>query len=165
LTCDRIILDARDIGDAEPQLATGGGRKHMNVHVVSAPDATAAAGGYAQAIEVVDAKRLLFISGQTPETADCKIPESFEDQARLVWANLEAQLWTARTPLRAYSINSVTAKKAEDGSVAVQFGGCDGKVPNCLPIMEDWNYIVRLYRPRPEVLDGNWKFPEAQSVN
>jgi hypothetical protein len=47
----------------------------------------------------------------------------------------------------------------------VQFGGCDGKIPNCLPIMKDWNYMVRLYRPRAEILDGTWKFPEAQAVN
>ncbi|WP_410969061.1 DUF1214 domain-containing protein, partial [Salmonella sp. SAL4444] len=46
----------------------------------------------------------------------------------------------------AYSINNLTAKKDADGSVTVQFGGCDGKVGNCLPIMPGWNYIVRLYR-------------------
>jgi len=28
-----------------------------------------------------------------------------------------------------------------------------------------WNYIVRLYRPRKEILDGTWKFPEAQPVS
>jgi hypothetical protein len=65
----------------------------------------------------------------------------------------------------AYSINSITGKKSPDGSIAIQFGGCDGKVPNCLPIMKGWNYTVRLYRPRPEILTGKWKFPEAQAVN
>jgi hypothetical protein len=65
----------------------------------------------------------------------------------------------------AYNLNNITAKKSEDGSVAVQLGGCDGKIPNCLPIMKDWNYMVRLYRPRAEILDGTWKFPEAQAVN
>jgi hypothetical protein len=64
----------------------------------------------------------------------------------------------------AYSFNNVTAKKRDDGSVRLQFGGCDGKVPNCLPIMKGWNYIVRLYRPRAEVLDGTWKLPEARPV-
>jgi hypothetical protein len=34
--------------------------------------------------------------------------------------------------------------------------------PNCLPIMKGWNYVVRLYRPRAEILNGTWKFPEAQ---
>jgi hypothetical protein len=67
--------------------------------------------------------------------------------------------------LNAYSLNNITAKKGADGSVAIQFGGCDGQIPNCLPIMPGWNYMVRLYRPRAEVLKGSWKFPEAQPVN
>jgi hypothetical protein len=29
--------------------------------------------------------------------------------------------------------------------------------------MKDWNYTVRFYRPRKEILDGTWKFPEAQA--
>jgi hypothetical protein len=28
--------------------------------------------------------------------------------------------------------------------------------------MKGWNYIVRLYRPRAELLNGTWTFPEAQ---
>jgi hypothetical protein len=31
--------------------------------------------------------------------------------------------------------------------------------------MSGWNYMVRLYRPRAEILNGTWKFPEAQQVN
>jgi hypothetical protein len=65
-----------------------------------------------------------------------------------------------KNPYDAYSLNSITAKKSSDGSVAIQFGGCDGSIPNCLPIMSGWNYTVRLYRPRPEILNGKWKFPE-----
>ena len=30
--------------------------------------------------------------------------------------------------------------------------------------MKDWNYMVRLYRPRPEIVKGAWKFPEAQAL-
>jgi hypothetical protein len=67
--------------------------------------------------------------------------------------------------LNAYAVNDLTAKKGTDGSVAIQFGGCDGEIPNCLPIMKDWNYTVRLFRPRPEILDGTWTFPEAQPVS
>ena len=63
-----------------------------------------------------------------------------------------------------YSINNITGKKAADGSVTIQFGGCDGSAPNCIPITEDWNYWVRLYRPRKEILDGTWKFPEPKVV-
>jgi hypothetical protein len=54
--------------------------------------------------------------------------------------------------LNAYTINNITAKKSDNGSVAVQFGGCDGKVLNCLPIVAGWNYMVRLYRPRGQIL-------------
>ncbi len=43
-------------------------------------------------------------------------------------------------------------------------GACDGKIPNCLPIMKGWNYAVRLYRPRGEILGGKWKSPEAEPV-
>ncbi|NWL81137.1 carboxylesterase [Pseudomonas taiwanensis] len=68
-------------------------------------------------------------------------------------------------PYNAYTLNSITAKKAADGSVTVQFGGCDGKVVNCLPVMPGWNYMVRLYRPGAEVLDGTWSFPEARPLN
>jgi len=39
------------------------------------------------------------------------------------------------------------------------------KFPICLPIMKGWNYTVRLFRPRPEILDGRWRFPEAQPVS
>ncbi len=66
--------------------------------------------------------------------------------------------------LNAYSINNITAQKSTTGIVNVQFGGCDGKVPNCLPITNGWNYTVRLYRPREEILTGKWKFPEAQPI-
>ena len=70
-----------------------------------------------------------------------------------------------KNPYSAYSINDITAKKNEDGSVTVQLGGCDGKIPNCLPIVEGWNYTVRLYRPEPSIVSGKWKFPEAKAVN
>ena len=62
----------------------------------------------------------------------------------------------------AYSFNSITAKNDADGSVTIQFGGCDDNSANCLPIFPGWNYMVRLYRPRPEILNGTWTFPEAQ---
>lgn len=73
-----------------------------------------------------------------------------------------AQGYFEKNAFNAYSLNSVTAKKSADGSVTIQFGGCDGKTTNCLPIMKDWNYLVRLYRPRPEILNGTWTFPIAQ---
>lgn len=62
-----------------------------------------------------------------------------------------------------YSINSVTAARDPEGDVTVRFGpNPDG--PNALPIADGWNYAVRLYRPRAEILDGTWTFPSAQPV-
>jgi hypothetical protein len=66
---------------------------------------------------------------------------------------------------KVYSFNNLTAKPDADGSVTIQFGGCGDATDNCIPIVPDWNYTVRLYRPRKEILDGTWKFPEAQPVN
>jgi len=62
-----------------------------------------------------------------------------------------------------YTVNNVTAKPNADGSVTVQFGGDEG-APNCIPITPGWSYLVRMYRPRKEILDGTWKFPETQPV-
>jgi para-nitrobenzyl esterase len=70
-----------------------------------------------------------------------------------------------RNAYDAYSVNSLTAKKAADGSAVIQFGGCDGKIANCLPVMPGWNYTVRLYRPRAEILSGAWKFPAAVPID
>ena len=73
-----------------------------------------------------------------------------------------AQGYYEKNDYDAYTINSITGKKNADGSIVIQFGGCDGKIPNCLPIMKGWNYMVRLYRPRAEILNGTWRFPQAQ---
>jgi hypothetical protein len=63
-----------------------------------------------------------------------------------------------------YSFNNLTAKKDADGGVTIQFGGDPAKAPNCIPVVPGWNYLVRLYRPRKEILEGKWKFPEAQPM-
>ncbi len=76
-----------------------------------------------------------------------------------------AEGYFQKNSLGAYSLNNVTAKKGADGSYTVQFGGCDGKVANCLPIMPGWNYAVRMYRPRAEIVSGKWKFPAPQPVS
>ena len=68
-----------------------------------------------------------------------------------------------KNPQNAYSINNITGKKAKDGSIIIHFGG-DPKQSNYLAIMDGWNYIVRLYRPHKEIVDGKWKFPAPQPV-
>lgn len=76
-----------------------------------------------------------------------------------------AEGYFLKNPYDAYTLNNITAKRSTDGSVDVQFGGCDGKIPNCLPTMSGWNYLVRLYRPRAAILEGKWKFPEAKPAS
>jgi hypothetical protein len=76
-----------------------------------------------------------------------------------------AQGYYEKNQYNAYSVNNITAQKSPDGSITIQFGGCDDKIPNCLPIMKGWNYTVRLYRPREEILNDEWKFPEPQPAS
>jgi hypothetical protein len=66
--------------------------------------------------------------------------------------------------LNAYSVNNISGKPNNDGSFTVHFGGCEDKRVNCLPLTEGWNYAVRLYQPREEILDGEWTFPRPQPV-
>jgi hypothetical protein len=63
----------------------------------------------------------------------------------------------------AYSFNNVTAKKDKNGDVTIHFGG-DPKADNFLPIVPGWNYIVRMYKPGAEILDGSWKFPAPKEA-
>jgi hypothetical protein len=66
-----------------------------------------------------------------------------------------------KNELDAYSFNSVTAQKDEDGGITIHFGG-DPASSNYLPIKKGWNYVVRLYQPRQEIQNGSWTFPEAK---
>jgi len=70
-----------------------------------------------------------------------------------------------KNKLDSYSVNNLTAKPNEDGSFTIQFGGSPAKAPNYLFTPPGWNYVVRMYRPRKPVLDGTWRFPEAQPAN
>jgi len=61
----------------------------------------------------------------------------------------------------AYSINNITAKKNEDGAITINFGG-DPEQDNYLYIVDGWSYMIRLYQPHQEILDGTWEFPKLQ---
>jgi 2-iminobutanoate/2-iminopropanoate deaminase len=50
---------------------------------------------YAQGALITEASRLLFISGQVPETLDGIVPPDFADQCRLAWQNVLAVLASA----------------------------------------------------------------------
>ncbi|MEU7861361.1 RidA family protein [Nonomuraea sp. NPDC049141] len=61
--------------------------KLIPINAESAPEAL---GGYTQALVVEGASRLLFISGQIPQTREGTVPEGFEAQCRLAWSNVVA---------------------------------------------------------------------------
>jgi enamine deaminase RidA (YjgF/YER057c/UK114 family) len=67
--------------------------KRREINAADAPQPSM--GAYSQAVELTDAKRIVFVSGQIPVAADNRIPEGFEAQARQAWANLIAQLRAA----------------------------------------------------------------------
>ncbi|CUH46590.1 DUF1214 domain-containing protein [Ruegeria atlantica] len=58
--------------------------------------------------------------------------------------------------------NSVTAEQNDDGSTTIHMGGCEVGQINCIPITPGWNYSIRMYEPRAEILDGSWTFPEME---
>ncbi|MDN4481234.1 DUF1254 domain-containing protein [Demequina muriae] len=59
----------------------------------------------------------------------------------------------------AYTVNNVTGERNADGTITIRFGDYPDEVPNALPITDGWNYLVRLYRPRAEIIHGSWAFP------
>ncbi|TWU27969.1 DUF1214 domain-containing protein [Novipirellula artificiosorum] len=61
------------------------------------------------------------------------------------------------------SLNQSSAKPNKDGSYTIHFGG-DPESINYLPITEGWNYVIRMYQPRKEILDGKWTFPKIEPV-
>ena len=65
--------------------------KAIEIEAASAPKATT----YAQAVEVTGASRWLFVSGQIPAGREGTVPERFEDQSRLAWCNVLAQIEAA----------------------------------------------------------------------
>lgn len=69
-----------------------------------------------------------------------------------------------KNDLGAYSFNNITAIPDQNGSITINFGGCEDERVNCLPVNNGWNYIVRLYQPKDELLEGKWIFPEAKPV-
>ncbi|ACN17478.1 conserved hypothetical protein [Desulforapulum autotrophicum HRM2] len=76
-----------------------------------------------------------------------------------------AKVFFEKNDFAAHSINNLTAKPDADGSFSILFGGDPAGVPNYFPITSGWNYTVCLYRPKKEVINETWKFPEAQPAN
>lgn len=76
----------------------------------------------------------------------------------------DADGYLVPNPTGSYSLNDITSARNDDGTITVRFGG-DPSQPNTLPIVDGWNYLVRLYRPRLEILDGSWTFPSIDTEN
>ena len=47
---------------------------------------------------------------------------------------------------------------------AKQKSGCEDGRRNRVPITSGWNYALRLYQPRQEILEGLWQFPTPMPV-
>jgi hypothetical protein len=113
--------------------------------------------------------RLDHMLGVTPEKNDGKTPHALTVRDVPVDGFWSVTLYDAEgfMPVNnrgVYSFNDVTATPDPDGAYTIHFGACGDGRSNCLPIVAGWNYLVRLYRPRPEILDGSWIFPPAEPV-
>lgn len=57
-------------------------------------------GGYSNALQISEFKRIVFVSGQVPMAPDGTVPEGFTEQCRRAWRNVEAQLLAADMTLQ-----------------------------------------------------------------
>ena len=74
----------------------------------------------------------------------------------------DADGFLAPNDLDRNSYNNTSAIPNDDGSYTIHFGACeDGRI-NCIPVTPGWNYTIRLYQPREEILDGSWTFPAIE---
>jgi len=62
--------------------------------------------GYAPALEIAGATRMLFLSGQVPVSADGTVPDGIDAQTRQVWSNIFALL--AQSDMTADNLVKVT---------------------------------------------------------
>ena len=63
-------------------------------------------------------------------------------------------------------LNSTNVKLNPDGTFTVHFGSKElcGDVPNRLDVTPGWNFVMRVYRPGPSVLDGSYVLPAAKPI-
>lgn len=63
-------------------------------------------------------------------------------------------------------VNDRNVKPNPDGTFTVFYGSkelCDDK-PNRVDVTEGWNFLMRVYRPGPSILDRSYKLPAVQPV-
>jgi enamine deaminase RidA (YjgF/YER057c/UK114 family) len=77
--------------------------------------------GYAATYEITSPARIVYVSGQVPETDDGVIPPTFAEQCRLAWANVEAALagagMTTRDLVKVTTFLSDRAYRAENARI------------------------------------------------
>jgi hypothetical protein len=63
-------------------------------------------------------------------------------------------------------LNGGNVKLNDDGSFTAYFGSKEacGDVANRLDVSDGWNFLMRIYRPGPSVLDGSYKLPAVEAV-
>lgn len=62
-------------------------------------------------------------------------------------------------------VNASTVKFNSDGTLTLYFGSKDvcGDMPNRMDVSAGWIYVMRIYRPGPSVLNGQYKLPAVVS--
>lgn len=76
--------------------------------------------------------------------------------------NKEGYLFSSKHGLP--SLNNLTATPSKDGAYTLYFGNCEKYKENCLAIEDGWNFVVRLYQPREEIISGEWTLPELMPI-
>ena len=72
-------------------------------------------------------------------------------------------LWLVDAGL-ADDVFEISTPKESRGSVTLDMDTEDAGYDNFLSVMDGWNWVFCLYRPRPEVLDGTWQLPDIEQV-
>ena len=108
----------------------------------------------------LDATYLNYSGGQNPKVchrATYQVPENKSFWSITVYGN-DGYMKSDNN-----IVNSSNVRLKADGTFTVYFGSKEacGDVPNRLDVSEGWNFLMRVYRPGPSVLDGSYKLPDA----
>jgi 2-iminobutanoate/2-iminopropanoate deaminase len=99
----------------------------MQRREINAADGAPPAGAYTQAVEITGAARTLYLSGQVGADTKGNVPDDVGAQARLVWANLQAQLRAAGMTLdnlvKLTTIVTDVGYRAETGRIRMEVLG------------------------------------------
>ena len=110
-----------------------------------------------------DATYLNYSGGHDPavcHTATYKVPENQAFWSITVYGN-DGFMKSEKN-----IVNSSNVQLNADGTFTVFYGSQQhcGDVPNRLDVTDGWNFLMRIYRPGPSVLDGSYTLPKAVAV-